>query len=91
MSRNALGGLWRRQWAVLALGAAGYALLYALGSQIDVRGYTQAQETLGRFALALPVAFLALLGAFEWAIARLSAKGAQEGAAKPFCTLGPWR
>lgn len=88
MSRNALGGLWRRQWAVLALGAAGYALLYALGSQIDMRGYTQAQETLGRFALALPVAFLALLGAFEWAIARLSAKGAQAGAAKPFCTPG---
>lgn len=88
MSRNALGGLWRRQWAVLALVAAGYALLYALGSQIDMRGYTQAQETLGRFALALPVAFLALLGAFEWAIARLSAKGAQAGAAKPFCTPG---
>ena len=67
MSRNALGGLWRRQWAVLALGAAGYALLYALGSQIDMRGFTDGQQTLRRFALALPAAFLALLGAFEWA------------------------
>lgn len=88
MSRNALGGLWRRQWAVLALGAAGYALLYALGSQIDMRGHTQAQETLRRFALALPVAFLVLLGAFEWVIPRLSVRRAQEDAKKPFCTLG---
>ena len=88
MSRTPLTELARRQWAVLALGAAGYALLYALGSQIDVRGYTQAQETLGRFVLALPVAFLALLGAFEWVIPRLSVRRAQEGAKKPFCTLG---
>lgn len=88
MSRTPLSGLVRRQWAALALGAAGYALLYALGSQIDVRGFTERQETVKRFALALPVAFLVLLGAFEWLIPHLRAKRMEECTKKPFCTLG---
>ena len=77
-----------RKTGVLLFGACGYALLYALGSQIDMRGFTDGQQTLGRFALALPVAFLALLGILEWLLARPGEERAQAGAAKPFCTLG---
>ncbi|MDO4741442.1 MAG: DUF6020 family protein [Eubacteriales bacterium] len=50
-----------REWAALILGAAVYALLYALGSQIDQSGATKAGATLVRFAGALPVAAAALL------------------------------
>ena len=52
-----------RRRVVLLLGAAVYALLFALGSQIDGRGFTSPGQTALRFALALPACLgvLALL------------------------------
>ena len=44
-----------RKRAVLLGGACVYALLYALGSQIDARGSVDGAEALYRFAAALPV------------------------------------
>lgn len=79
----------RRKIAVLLFGAVGYALLYALGSQIDVRGFTTGQETLKRFLAALPVAVVVLFGMLEWLLPRLTGKiDVEERKSKPFCTLG---
>lgn len=52
-----------RRRVVLLLGAAVYALLFALGSQIDGCGFTSPGQTALRFALALPACLgvLALL------------------------------
>ena len=78
-----------RKTGVLLFGAFVYAILYALGSQIDARGFTTGWETLKRFAVALPVAFLILLGIFEWLLPRIHNRHTEEeGARKPFCTLG---
>ena len=51
----------RRQAAVLVTGAALYALLFALGSQIEQTGSVSAGRTALRFACALPAALAALL------------------------------
>lgn len=49
-----------RKLAVLIFGAFGYALLAALGSQIEQLGATTWSRSLGRFAAAFPIAFAAL-------------------------------
>lgn len=46
-----------RKIFVLTLGAAVYALLFSLGSQIDQTGVTTAGTTLTRFAVAFPIAW----------------------------------
>ena len=53
-----------RKRAVLALGAAVYALLFALCSQIDQTGSVEAGAAVMRFALALPVSLGALWALF---------------------------
>ena len=50
-----------RKIFVLTLGAAVYALLFSLGSQIDQAGVTMAGTTLTRFAVAFPIAWGVLL------------------------------
>lgn len=50
-----------RKLAVLIFGAFGYALLAALGSQIEQFGATTWSRSLARFAAAFPIAFVALL------------------------------
>lgn len=74
-----------RRLAVLLSGTLAYALLFALGSQIDQTGETALGETLRRFVLALPVALAAL-----WALvrARLPRRERAPAAKKPFCTIG---
>ena len=78
-----------RKIGVLIFGAMGYALLYSLGSQIDVYGFTTGWETMKRFLAAFPVALLALLGIFGWLLPRLEKKHTvEEEKSKPFCTWG---
>lgn len=60
-----------RKGAALCMGAAAYALLYALGSQIDRAGATAAGTTLVRFALAFPAALAVLAALFRFAMPRL--------------------
>ena len=50
-----------RKIFVLTLGAAVYALLFSLGSQIDQAGVTSVGATLTRFAVAFPIAWGVLL------------------------------
>ena len=50
-----------RKIFVLTLGAAVYALLFSLGSQIDQTGVTTAGTTLTRFVVAFPIAWGVLL------------------------------
>lgn len=50
-----------RQRLCLCLGAAIYAVLFALGSQIDQQGCTALSTSLARFALAFPAALGALI------------------------------
>lgn len=71
-----------RRRAVLMLGASAYALLFALGSQIDARGFTEPGETALRFALALPVA----LGVLALLLGRVfpALQAGRGGARRPF-------
>lgn len=83
--------LCKRKWAVLGLGAAAYAALYACYSQIDEGGSCSLAVAALRFLPALPVALAALLLLFKCFPAWLGEKGAIPGAAekegeKPFCT-----
>lgn len=73
--------------AVLLGGAAVYALLFALGSQIDAQGFTQLGTSLARFFAALPVALCALYVMFRFVLPRLELAPDAQGK-KPFCTLG---
>lgn len=73
--------------AVLLGGAAVYALLFALGSQIDTQGFTQLGTSLERFFAALPVALCVLYALFRFVLPRLELKPDTQGK-KPFCTLG---
>lgn len=73
-----------RRRAVLLLGALAYALLYALGSQVDARGSVQAEQVLPRFALAFPIALGVLALLFRAVLPRLGRGG--ERAEKPFRT-----
>lgn len=77
--------VWRA--AVLFGGAAVYALLYALGLQIDAQGFTQLGTSLTRFFAALPVALCVLYALFRFVLPRLELKPDVQGK-KPFCTLG---
>ena len=76
-----------RERVVLLLGGALYALFYARGSQIDERGATTPGASLARFAMALPVACLALYALLRFALPRLELAG-DTGEKRPFCTPG---
>lgn len=87
MSVNKQKGRTAVRAAVLLGGAVIYALLYALGSQIDERDFTQLGTTLLRFFAALPVALGVLYGLFRFVLPRLEHAPDAQGK-KPFCTLG---
>ena len=55
-----------RAWCVLIFGALIYAVLFALGSQIDQTGATQLRTTVLRLLCALPAALAALLALFAF-------------------------
>ncbi|MDO5378700.1 MAG: DUF6020 family protein [Clostridia bacterium] len=81
-----------RRAAVLCAGTMMYALLFALGSQIDSSGQTEPRVTLLRFLAALPVGGAALFALLEGVFPRLARgktleAGADQGE-KPFCTAG---
>lgn len=78
----------RRQLAVLCAGALMYALMYALGSQIDAGGETEPVRTLVRFVLALPAAGAVLFALLEGALPLLGRREAKDGMEKPFCLPG---
>lgn len=67
-----------RRSAVLGAGACVYALLFALGSQVDAGGVTQAAETMRRFALALLPALGVLYALWRYVMPRLEVRR-QEG------------
>ena len=55
-----------RKIAVLSFGAAMYALLFSVCSQIDASGTAGLGATLGRFAVSFPAAWLILLVLMEF-------------------------
>lgn len=57
-----------RKRAALVAGAAIYALLFALGSQIDHSGVARLDATLVRIALAFPAALGVLYALFRWVL-----------------------
>ena len=73
-----------RRAAVLGMGAALYALLYALGSQIDESGYVQLVSSLARFALAYPLALAVLYSLFRFVLPRMALRRRDD---KAFCTV----
>ena len=75
-----------RKRAVLLIGALGYALLTALGSQIEQTGATAWGATLVRFGIAFPVALAALALLLEGVMPRMIC--APRGEEKPFRTVG---
>ena len=70
----------KRKMLVLTFGALIYALLFALGSQIEQSGSTAFSQTLLRFTAAFPAALFLLWVIFEKC--RFQAKEKHE---KPFC------
>ena len=70
----------KRKMLVLTFGALIYALLFALGSQIEQSGSTAFSQTLLRFTAAFPAALFLLWVIFEKC--RFQAKEKRE---KPFC------
>lgn len=72
-----------RKAAVLLLGAAAYALLYALGSQVEQHGGVLPGATLARFAAAWPLALAVLAALMRFALPRLACR-ADAGACRPF-------
>lgn len=83
--------LCKRKWAVLGLGAAAYAALYACYSQIDEVGTCSLAVAALRFLPAMPVALAVLLLLFGLIPAWLREKGVTRWAArqreeKPFHT-----
>ncbi len=85
LTGKAASGGRARKTAVVIAGALVYALLFALGSQIDETGSTAWAATWLRFAAALPVALAAL-----WAFmrVRLPLKAPAAEPKKPFFTFG---
>ena len=75
-----------RRSAALGLGAAVYALLYALCSQVDQSGSVDAGTAALRFLTALPVALGALWLLFRHGMPRLAIRKAPDE--KPFFTVG---
>jgi len=75
-----------RKRAVLALGAAVYALLFALCSQIDRTGSVTAGAAAVRFVLAYPAAIVVLWALFMHALPRLERGRPERGNAR--LTLG---
>lgn len=75
----------KRQWMVIVLGGALYALLFSLGSQIDARGYTALGESLLRFMCAWPVAVCALAVLFSAVFPRLICTENSRGGALVLC------
>ena len=81
----------KRKGIVLLLGAAGYAALYALLSQIDEAGTCAAGEAVRRFLVALPIALAVLallLKGIEWAAGRRKPRASGAGKDGVFCTAG---
>lgn len=80
----------RRKAAVRFAGAALYAMLFALGSQIDQSGATQPMATAVRFCLAYPLALAALWILLDVRMPERKARGeaASLAPAKPFCAFG---
>lgn len=76
-----------RRGMVLILGAAVYALLYALCSQIEQSGSVAAGQVLPRFALAFALALGVLAALFRFVLPRL-VRGAQGKEEKPFFAPG---
>lgn len=77
-----------RRGTALAFGAAVYALLYALCSQIDQSGSVAAGQMLPRFALAFPAALGVLAVMFRLVLPRLARAGRMRKPGKPFSVLG---
>jgi len=78
-----------RKYGVISLGAILYALLYALGSQIDQSGCVNGLLTVKRFAFAVPVAAAVLYVLFHWLLPRLEFER-DLGQGKPFCAVKVW-
>ena len=76
-----------RRRAVWLLGAAVYALLYALCSQIDEAGVISWETAAVRFTVALPVALAALWVLLRRALPKIEMQPDTAGK-KPFCTWG---
>lgn len=83
-----------RTIAVSCLGACVYALLFAVGSQIDRTGETALRTGIVRFFAALPLALLALYALFAYALPawerRAHRRAIPQKEEKPFCTPGAW-
>lgn len=75
-----------RKRAVLIVGALVYALLTALGSQIEQSGATTWSTTLVRFGIAFPVALAVLALLLEKVMPRMDCVPREEK--KTFCTVG---
>ena len=71
-----------RKRAVLALGAAVYAMLFALCSQIDRTGSVMAGTAVMRFVLALPVSLGVLWVLFRYIFPRLEKGKPEQGNAR---------
>lgn len=76
-----------RHMLVTGGGAAVYALLYALCSQIDETGFCRADEAVRRFLLALPAAFAVLLILFHAVLPLFDGKKGTQNE-KPFPVFG---
>ena len=74
-----------RKIAVLSFGAAMYALLFSVGSQIDAFGTAGLGATLGRFAVSFPAAWLILLALMEFLMPKMVCMPKQAG--RPFHTF----
>ncbi|MBQ2835041.1 MAG: hypothetical protein IJE71_10605, partial [Clostridia bacterium] len=79
-----------RTLVVCALGAAVYALLFAVGSQIDRTGETVLRTGMIRFLAALPCAFYALYALFAHLLPARERCAPQRAEQKPFFTAGAW-
>ena len=75
-----------RKRAVLIVGALVYALLTALGSQIEQSGATTWSTTLVRFGIAFPVALAVLALLLEKVMPRMACVPREEK--QTFCTVG---
>lgn len=74
---------------VLFAGALIYALLYAMCSQVDERGYTIAGEGIRRFAIVFPVALTVLYLLFRYVLRRTEMVCSSEQM-KPLRFFGTW-
>ena len=77
---------------LLGAGAGIYAVLYALYSQIDQWGQLKLGiwGTVGRFALAYPIALLVLMLLFVYVMPRMEVSPDTPGCGKSFCVRGVW-